>query len=74
MIYLCYLMNCSKQTEMFMIIIHEAPTSYIKDTIEQIMDDSLYHPKGIEKWNETPEKNRKKHLQETFSKEKYKNT
>ena len=47
MIYLCYLMNCSKQTEMFMIIIHEAPTSYIKDTIEQIMDDSLYHPKAL---------------------------
>ena len=66
-------MNCSKQTEMFMIIIHEAPTSYIKDTIEQIMDDSLYHPKALTNGTKL-QKKEKKHLQETFSKEKYKNT
>ena len=40
-------MNCSKQTEMFMIIMHEAPTSCIKDSIEKIMDDSLFHPKAL---------------------------
>ena len=62
-------MNCSKQPEMFMIIIHEAPTSYIKDTIEQIIDDSLYHPKALTNGTKLQKKIKKASSRNIFKRE-----